>query len=212
MENREVMFNGGLYIRNPKSKYYFKYETSNEGRRKAKQLHRAVWEYYNGEIPTGWQVHHIDGDVDNNDISNLQCMPAKEHLKLHAEKNSENAEYVAKQRQSIKKASEAAKAWHNTEEGLAWHRKHAEESIDKVRQNRVAKKCRVCGMEFDGLPWQEFCGIKCQRKARLDRLRKFTPYEKPCEQCGKTFIAKKVNSKFCCPNCKASNYRSKNRM
>ena len=86
MENKVVVFNGETYVRNPKSRYYFKHTTRNCERKNAKQLHRAVWEYYNGTIPEGYHIHHIDGNIDNNDISNLECVQAWEHLSCHAKK------------------------------------------------------------------------------------------------------------------------------
>lgn len=46
-------------------------------------IHRLVWEKYNGEIPDGYQIHHIDGNKLNNDISNLQLLSAEEHTRLH---------------------------------------------------------------------------------------------------------------------------------
>ena len=52
-------------------------------------MHRAVWEYHNGPIPDGWDVHHKDRDRTNNDISNLQCLPKDEHTKLHAAEAAE---------------------------------------------------------------------------------------------------------------------------
>ena len=52
MEAKIVTFNGDTYVQQP-SGYYFKYTTKNAERRHAKQLHRAVWEFYNGPIPDG---------------------------------------------------------------------------------------------------------------------------------------------------------------
>lgn len=34
-------------------------------------------------VPKGHIIHHIDGDIDNNDISNLQMLTVSEHVKLH---------------------------------------------------------------------------------------------------------------------------------
>lgn len=50
-----------------------------------KYLHRAVWEFYNGEIPKGYVVHHKDFNPENNSIENLQLMTHSEHKKLHNE-------------------------------------------------------------------------------------------------------------------------------
>jgi hypothetical protein len=46
-------------------------------------LHRAIWEDNFGPIPTGYIVHHIDGDIHNNCIDNLRCMTMGDHTKLH---------------------------------------------------------------------------------------------------------------------------------
>ena len=46
-------------------------------------IHRAVWAYYNGEIPDGYQIHHIDENPANNGISNLQCLTVSEHRRIH---------------------------------------------------------------------------------------------------------------------------------
>lgn len=35
-------------------------------------MHRIMWEAYHGAIPRGMAVHHIDGDVENNHIDNLE--------------------------------------------------------------------------------------------------------------------------------------------
>lgn len=210
MDRKIVVFNGETYVRNPKSRYYFKHTTHNADRQGTIQLHRAVWEYYNGKIPEGWQVHHVDGDIDNNEISNLRCMPAREHLSQHAEKNSQNPEYVKRRLDSIKKAAESAKRWHSTQEGKEWHRKHAAESIGKVRENRQKKTCGFCGSEFEGLPWSRYCSQSCQEKARRRRIGlRFEPHEKSCAFCGKSFIAMKVNSKFCGAKCKAADVRKR---
>ena len=46
-------------------------------------VHRACWEAYHGPVPSGYVVHHRDGDRQYNEIENLACMPRSEHVKLH---------------------------------------------------------------------------------------------------------------------------------
>lgn len=48
-------------------------------------VHRHVWEQANGPIPDGWVVHHVDLNPLNNELGNLQAMPAEEHRALHAD-------------------------------------------------------------------------------------------------------------------------------
>ena len=45
--------------------------------------HRYLWTQKHGEIPDGHHIHHIDGDKLNNDIENLECLSASEHLVNH---------------------------------------------------------------------------------------------------------------------------------
>lgn len=49
--------------------------------------HHYVWcQFYNQtEIPKGCVIHHIDLDIDNNSIENLQLLTISEHMKLHQE-------------------------------------------------------------------------------------------------------------------------------
>ena len=49
-------------------------------------LTRSVWKFFNGEIPDGYEVHHLDDDKYNDDISNLTLLTREEHLKLHADR------------------------------------------------------------------------------------------------------------------------------
>lgn len=44
---------------------------------------RLVYEKYIGPIPTGYIIHHIDGDCLNDAPHNLIALPRKEHYYLH---------------------------------------------------------------------------------------------------------------------------------
>jgi hypothetical protein len=50
--------------------------------------YRKIWENYNGKIPKdnngrSYEIHHIDGNRNNNDINNLTCITIEEHYKTH---------------------------------------------------------------------------------------------------------------------------------
>lgn len=47
-----------------------------------KLMHRYIWEKYNRLIPEGYDIHHIDHDKTNNDISNLAIYSKSEHARL----------------------------------------------------------------------------------------------------------------------------------
>lgn len=46
-------------------------------------IHREVWSYHYGEIPAGYEIHHIDRNPENNAIENLQCISHATHIEIH---------------------------------------------------------------------------------------------------------------------------------
>lgn len=44
-----------------------------------KYEHRYIWEYNHGIIPESHEIHHIDGNRQNNAIENLECVHQSEH-------------------------------------------------------------------------------------------------------------------------------------
>lgn len=54
------------------------------GRKLPKAEHRLIYEFFNGQIPPKYVIHHIDFNAQNNSIDNLKCMSKKDHDDLHA--------------------------------------------------------------------------------------------------------------------------------
>ncbi len=44
-------------------------------------VHRLVWEAFNGTIPSGKEINHIDGNRANNRLSNLQLVTRSENMR-----------------------------------------------------------------------------------------------------------------------------------
>lgn len=65
----------------PRSKTRYKYVFVNG---KSVLEHVYVWEQANGPKPEGCDIHHIDGDGQNNALENLVCLTKSEHKQLHA--------------------------------------------------------------------------------------------------------------------------------
>jgi len=45
--------------------------------------YRKIYENNKGKIPKGYEIHHIDGNRNNNDISNLISISIQEHYDIH---------------------------------------------------------------------------------------------------------------------------------
>ena len=85
-----MRYDGKRLVRKNKYLYIF------IGKGKFERLHRYVWKKFNGEIPDGYYIHHIDQDKDNYDISNLQLVTPLDHNRIHGNWVMEDGEWVAK--------------------------------------------------------------------------------------------------------------------
>jgi hypothetical protein len=45
--------------------------------------HRHIWIINNGDIPLGYQIHHLNGDKLDNKIENLECISINDHGRMH---------------------------------------------------------------------------------------------------------------------------------
>lgn len=132
-----------------------------------KRLHRTVWESNNGEIPKGYDVHHIDGDKTNNEPENLELLKRFDHHSLHGKKNMENHP------ENIAAAQKAAPEWHRSEEGTKWHSKHAIEYWSNAPMQTYT--CSFCRKEYQTrairLKGNHFCSNNCKAAFRRRRIR-----------------------------------------
>lgn len=183
MEIKEtIIFNGVEYRLLSGGRYYLSQSTTNDGRRHAKSLHVAIWEYYNKKpCPKGYEIHHIDGNCYNNDISNLECVSIKEHRGKHTTKGNK------KQEEHLEKIRPLSKEWHSSEEGKEWHREHAKNSILNAPQKEHT--CIVCGKKFTSRFYgSKFCSQNCRNKHQYQESVKYVT--RTCVICGKEFQAK----------------------
>lgn len=68
--------------------------------------YRRIWEKHNGYIPTDsqgrkFEIHHVDGNRKNNDLSNLQCISIEEHYQIHLKQEDWAAAFRIAQRMKI---------------------------------------------------------------------------------------------------------------
>lgn len=194
-------FDGLSFRRDKRTGYYLNAKTH-------KRLHVYVWEYYNGKVPKGCHIHHVDFDKRNNEISNLKLIEKKEHAKLHG--NSWDDERLLKQLKVLdEKARPKALEWHGSENGRNWHKKHYEQMKAKLHEEKEFT-CLNCGCKFISVNHgvNKFCSNKCKsayrRKSGVDNE------IRTCEICGKQFTTNKYSkSRTCSRVCRLQIGRNK---
>ena len=68
--------------------------------------YRKIWIYHNGPIPKDkngrpYEIHHIDGNHNNNHINNLMCISIKEHYDIHYSQGDYGACVMIAKRMSL---------------------------------------------------------------------------------------------------------------
>lgn len=201
-----ITFNGQKFYRKPNGYY----ATNSKGR-KSTYLHRAIWEFHFGPIPARHHIHHIDHDSQNNDISNLQCLPAKVHAEYHRKHN--NGLSREKLLVWLERAQEKAKDWHRSAEGREWHRRQAKQSWSKSKrkQHAVTASCAHCEQQYTTdkrVRKAGYCSAKCQSAAR--RKSGVDNVTRVCSFCGNDWTCSKYSkARYCSTSCgvKASKRR-----
>lgn len=75
-------------LRYEKSGEYFRIQLNYTLKGKHFQVHRVVWESFNGEIPKGYEIHHKDHNPANNALDNLEMLSRIDHTKTTPNKRS----------------------------------------------------------------------------------------------------------------------------
>lgn len=119
---------------------------------------RYVWEQAHGLIPRGWRVMHRDGDLLNDDLDNLVCVPAREALRLERARipgfEQKRVAAAVKGRRKVAAAQREAAALRKLKQRVA--RKSGEEMV-------WAWECPECGWDQANGPCR--C-IKCGATVR----------------------------------------------
>ena len=154
-----VVFNGVPYWRYPESKSRSKRKYF---LRPGDSLHRAIWRSVHGEIPDGHHIHHKDGNPNNNDVSNLECISAT--LRFDEHRNEFMCRTKEEIAENLNKARLKAPEWHKSEEGRAWHRAVRLKYWENPKVTKC--KCEICGNEFDSFKaTAKFCSGVCSNRS-----------------------------------------------
>ena len=171
-------------------------------------LHREIWASVHGEIPDGYHIHHKDGNPDNNGIENLECLPAGQHISVHAVEFHADTDNQRRVRQHLAEIRPLTKAWHGSVEGLAKHREIGAMAYKNFRPQK--KPCKQCGQPFTpkALGSRDlFCSGKC--KAAWRRASGVDDVERICPACGTVFKRNKYAGVVTCSRACANRYRSR---
>lgn len=193
----EVKYFNGIKFTKQKTGYY---TVKIDG--KTMLLHRYIWEYYNGAIPSGCVIHHKDEDKSNNNIDNLECLLNEKHSTYHGKNKS--PERLQKDRKNLVKAREKASEWHRSDEGRAWAKKNARRLVEQGKLNPTTLyTCENCGKQFIGVKRRakhKFCSGACEQYFR--RHNGLNDEKRICAVCGKEFIADRYEkTKTCSRSC-----------
>ena len=195
LENGDLaLFNGLKFRRDKRSGYYLNSTIH-------KRLHVYVWEFFNGEIPRGYQVHHKDFDKSNNELENLVLLSASDHMKLHG-KSWDDERYAKQIKNLNENVRPKASEWHGSEAGHKWHKAHYEQTKERLHQKKTFI-CDECGKSFDGVDngFTRFCSGKC--KAAYRRKSGIDNEIRQCEYCGKEFeVNKYAKTRTCSRSCR----------
>lgn len=150
-------------------------------------LHRWIYEYYVGDIPAGFVVHHLNGDVSDNRPRNLAVATNSEHMRGHKNVHA--------------RLREGCAAWARSHPDLV--REYAGRAGRAYWSNpRVVQLvCATCGVSFSSLDVRDnrprYCSRRCRALAsKTKRLL--------CQWCGAEFhVHSSVDAKFCCRRCAA---------
>jgi hypothetical protein len=165
-----VWFDGWPFHRRPGCRYFWGH--------RGKSLHRAVWEFHRGDIPEGMDIHHKDEDVDNNDISNLECLSRGDHNRAH----NSFAEWNSRPEANELRKANVKRGWDNS-----------------PYKDRT---CRHCGRTFQTRHFRPHTVNFCPGKPGCHYAFLNRKVEKPCSRCGTPYLGRVKST--CCVTCRAT--------
>jgi len=112
--------------------------------------YRRIWKKHYGDIPkdkNGWtyEIHHIDGNRENNSIENLICVSIEEHYNIHLiQGDIAEASAVASRMRKMKEGT-VFETW--VLAGSKWFHKGDRQRQMKVNDPRIIEEGWVQGMK-----------------------------------------------------------------
>jgi transposase len=137
-------------------------------RTKKLRLHIYLWEKENGKKPDGYDLHHIDGDKSNNNLSNLLLVNHKEHGRLHFKKISDEDIKKIKTLRETMSIRDLAKKFNCGENCIRHYagvirlnnKRHKIGNLNLLKEDIIEmKKLRNAGFSYNYISKQFNCSI-----------------------------------------------------
>lgn len=179
------------------------------------RLHRAIWEQAHGPIPSGYHVHHRNGNKSDNSIDNLVLLSHGEHSAEHVERlghhrDRARANSIATQNRQRAERSKrelvcavCKSIYHSG--AITPSRFCSPDCVERARSAAFTGEQRVC--EFCATPYaatrrtQRYCSRRCNNRACEARLPSAGERLLACPECGTQFRSKRSNARFCSRDC-----------
>lgn len=108
---------------------------NDEGKYVVIYIHQLVWRQFYGEIPKGFDVHHVNFNPNDNRPENLVLLSHPEHIKLHAKFKNEDGKFGLMK----KKCLQFDKDWNLIKE---WESATEAFRITGIAQPSICKCCQ----------------------------------------------------------------------
>lgn len=190
-----VIYRGVVFSIQGGCRYFQSYDKKLQER----LLHRYVWLIEKGEIEKGHHIHHIDGNLLNNNISNLQSIASHIHQSNHMKIRYMDKKYSNKNNKVLESARIKASKWHRSDKGKEFHKKLSKQSWVKRKPHN--KNCIKCGNIYQTFfpNRSSFCSNKCSQAYNS----KVKRHKRQCERCDTDFYvsAPSKKTRFCSCSC-----------
>ena len=112
--------------------------------------YRQIWQQTNGPIPVdqhgrSYEIHHLDGNRSNNELSNLTCISIEEHYRIHERQGDGAACHAIR----VRMHNDAQTGWKHSQEAREKMSKaklgttrqpHTDETKEKMSKAKKGKK------------------------------------------------------------------------
>ena len=128
---------------------------------RCESLHGAIYEkFYGIKIPKEYSIHHVDGDKNNNDVSNLQMLTRSEHQKKHTA-----CQFKTKKKFVCIVCGKEYEAINNGHNCFCSSKCRDKWSTIKYPRRAKEKECLYCGNKFESYNKNaKYCSQSCRAK------------------------------------------------